>query len=338
MHDAPFRSAAALLLLLLLWIATPLSGAAAAGALADAQRALDSGDAQTAIARIDAALAQSRDKADRGALLLARGTARLMLGQEADGEADLRRALELDPSMRQGWLNLAGLSIARERYADAQMALERAEALEPSADDNDLNLGTVLLLQGEREAAAVRYARYLARHSDNPVAYFTIAGNHALVGSEADAVGHLRRAVALDEQIRLRIRNDRKFALFTSDAYLRLLSTDTYRVPADHRTAAGAFRTPYSRTDRTLINAVLDALRASDVRFQPTVEATDDWALVWTDEMRIKVTNQPNGTGVVRMSAPPEGFAEAAWRQRTDQILRAINAALTPRLGERRPG
>ena len=70
-----------------------------------------------------------------------------MLGDMEPGRRDLDRALELDPELRQGWLNRAALAVAEERYADAVAAFRRAEALDPAAPENDLNVGTAQLLQ-----------------------------------------------------------------------------------------------------------------------------------------------------------------------------------------------
>ena len=78
------------------------------------------------------------------------------------GEQDLRRSLELDPRQRQGWLNLAALELVSVRYDAAYQAFLRAEALDPKAPDNDVNIGAALLFLGKLEEASGRFERYLA--------------------------------------------------------------------------------------------------------------------------------------------------------------------------------
>ena len=75
----------------------------------------------------------------------------------------------------QGTLNLGD--------AAALEAFTRAERLDPTAADNSLNIGAVLLLAGQREAASDRFRRYLEANSEN-----------------ADANNAVRDTIALNAQ------------------------------------------------------------------------------------------------------------------------------------------
>ncbi|MEM8964389.1 MAG: tetratricopeptide repeat protein [Acidobacteriota bacterium] len=293
--------------------------------LDEAQRQLDAEQPQVALGITDQVI--DREGASGRALLI-RSTAKIQLGLVEDGQRDLRRALELDPALRQGWLNLAGIEIAFERWPAALEALREAERLDPGAPDNHLNLGTVLLMKGDIEAAAQRFDRYLASRPNDPDAFFQVAGNYALASDEPRAVAALQRAVAIDERMRMRIRADRRFGLFTSVPFQTLMTTDRYQPPVGaHRTAV-AFQTPYMGEDGELIEAVLKALRAVGETFDPRVEANPRWALIWAD-MRIKLFSQADGTGVVEMTAPVTTMNKTEWERRTQRLLRAIHNELT---------
>ena len=81
------------------------------------------GQPEAAAAFLDSWL-QANPK-DAGALLQ-RSTARFMMDEMETGRRDLERALELDPSLRQGWLNRAALDLADEDHAAALEAFRRA--------------------------------------------------------------------------------------------------------------------------------------------------------------------------------------------------------------------
>lgn len=292
--------------------------------LVDAQAYIDAGNPAQALAVLDNVL--KRGKPDPEALLL-RSTARFMVGRNEDGSDDLRRALELDPTLRQGWLNLAALEVVSERYDKAYKAFLEAEKLDPEAPDNHLNLGAMLLLTGDAEGAEEHFAQYTRRRSEDAEAHFLVASNYALVGQETMAVRYLSRAVSLDERMRMRARADRKFGVFSSPAYVQLMTTDTYQPPADAHQVAAAFEVPYDEEDTRLLDAVIDALGQRGEAFDPKVEVNPEWALIWAD-MRIKVYSQSASSGVVSLSAPAERFTTEAWHRRSQALFRAVHDAL----------
>ena len=282
-----------------------------------------------------------KDKSNAAALLL-RSMAHAMLGDASAAYDDLEKAVRVDPGMRQAWLNLAGLEIAEGRFDAAYEALIEARKIDPSADDNHLNLGAVLLMSGRTDDAEPHFRAYLDANPESAEAAYLVASNYALRTLVDTAVVHLSRAIELDERMRLRARSDDRFlTLDASPAYRRLLGTDSWATPTDwHRTAA-AFSEPYRSNDPKLVYAVLEALGKLGLQYDPNIEATLEWALIW-GELRIKIYNQENGTGVVALHAPNERFSSDAWHRSSQEIFRAVQEALTnaeprrPRLPSRR--
>ena len=294
--------------------------------LAMAQRLLDQGQATQALEVLGEVL--KKEKKNARALFL-RSTARIMEGDLGNGFKDLQLALKLDPSLRQGWLNLAGIEIAEGRFDAAYKALLEAQRLDPRAPDNDLNLGAVLVMQGELERAAGHFDSYLATEGTSAEAHFLVAANYALAGAEQPALKHLKGAIELDEHFRLRAREDERFLRLSSLDYKVLLNTDLYAVPADAHQLAAAFKVPYRQSDNKLLYAVLDALKQLGETYDPKIEANPRWALIWA-EMRIKVTNQSDGTGVVRLSAPADRFTTDEWHRRSQALFATILQILGP--------
>ena len=213
--------------------------AAAAGqpadSLARAAELIDAGKPTEAIVLLDERLR----RAEEPRALLLRSTARFLLGELEPGEKDLRRALELDPSQRQGWLNLAALELASVHYDAAYQAFLRAETLDPKAPDNDVNLGAALLYLGRLEEASARFERYLGAQPTSGEAYYLVATNYAAAGYAALALRHLTDAIHRDEKTRLRARTDPNFSqIATTPEYQRLLATDLF-VAAPGRSRRG---------------------------------------------------------------------------------------------------
>ncbi len=292
--------------------------------LARARAYLDNGEPEAALLLTNEVLAKGKPNAEA---LLLRSTGRAMTADLRGRFEDLQRALNIDPALRQGWLNLAGLEIAEGRYKAAYNALRKAQALDPSAVDNYLNLGAVLVLQKQLEPAREQFAEYLKREGSSAEANYLVAANYALARYQQPAVEHLRRAVELDERIRLRARSDDRFLGIDDRPFRELLNTDLYTLPAGSHSRAAAFRVPHNPVDNRLLYAVLEALNRLGVDYSPGVETSADWALIW-GEMRIKVHNQANGTGVVSLSAPADRFTAEGWQHSTQELLGTIHRIL----------
>lgn len=288
--------------------------------LARAQELLDRGEAE-AVLTLLAPLVRG-ERADPRALLLA-SSAKIQAGDEAGGRVDLEKALKLDPKLRQGWLNLAAIEIAGKHYEKAYADLVEAQKLDPAAHDSELNLGAVLLLEGKLEPASQHFQRYLALEASSADALYLVATNYANAGYSALALDALERSIAFDEHSRLRARLDANFNdLAKSSGFQRLLTTDGYRPPAGAYTARQVYPIRYDAADGKLLAAVLDGLRTSGEAFDPNVEVTADWALLW-GEIRVKVLRDASG-GAVELSAPPDRMTPAEWHRRTEKLLREI--------------
>ncbi len=308
-------------------LAAPRLAAAAtpAQSLAKAQELVDAGTPRQALPLLDDLL--RREPGNARALLL-RSTARFLSDDLAGGKQDLDRALELDPTLRQGWLNRAGLEVAAKRYDAALAAFAQAEKLDPRAPENDLDIGAVLLLQGKLQAASGRFESYLAKQPASADASYQVASNYAAAGYAALAVGHLRRAVDLDERSRLRARADPNFAGLAKDAhYQELMATDRYRPAAGSHVASRTYDTPYDPADGALLSAVVESLQLAGERFDPRVETTPDWALIWGD-LRIKVSRAADGKGLVEASAPFERMPIGDWQRRTGKLFQQVAVQL----------
>lgn len=302
--------------------------------LARAQELLDSGEPQAALELLDA-IVKKRAR-DPQALLL-RSTARFMLGDLERGREDLDRALAEQPGLRQGWLNRAALDVAEGRYDEALQAFLRAEELDPSAADNDLNIGAVLLLQDGLGPASERFDRYLRNNPYSSDAFYLVATNYAIGGYATLAVEHLRRAIEIDEKTRLRARTDANFAeLGTHPQFQEILANDSYRLPPGAHFASRFFDAPYAGGNGRLLDAVIEALQFSSRPLDRRIEVTPSWALIWSD-LRVKVSGEGEGRGAVELSAPAERFTPSEWEERSEALFREITARLIeplPRAGD----
>ncbi len=315
-------------LVLFLAAAAAVAGPPMEERLATAQDLLDAGDAEAALDLLDR-LVKTKPPDARAFLL--RSTALFMMGEVARGRRDLERSLEIDPSLRQAWLNLAALDLSEKRYPQALEALEKAKEIDPSAPDNDLNIGAVLLLQGRLQDATDHFSAYLQRSSPSAQALYLVATNYAMAGYADPAIEHLQRAIELDEKTRLTARTDPNFRDLESNArYQSVLNTDTYRPPPGAHERVLEVEIPYEGSDSVLLRAVLDALQFSGQPFDRRVEATPDWALIW-GEMRIKLTRTADNRGTIHCSAPAERFTSSQWRQKTEALMREITIRLQTR-------
>ncbi len=290
-----------------------------------AQAALDQGRSEEALRLIEPLLKREGKNARA---LLVRSTARCMEGDLERCRADLDRALALDPTLRQGWLNRSALAIADKRYDDALAALAEAEKLDPRAADNALNQGAVELLAGRLEPATAQFRRYLDRDPAASDAWYLVATNFAFSGYAALAVQHLERAVALDERQRARARADANFAELANHAgFQRLLSTDTWQAPAGSSTAARVYSARWEGSSTPLLVAVLNALQVGGTPMSSRVEVTDEWALLWAD-VRIKLVKASDASTRIELTAPPGKFPGAAWDERSRELFSAFELEL----------
>lgn len=325
------RRLSALLLALSLLLPALAGRAAESGLASDleaAQRLVDAGRPLEALPLLEPWTKGKRASAE--ALLLA-STARFMLGDLERGRQQLDTALTADPALRQGWLNLGALHVADGAYDAALAAFERAEKLDPRAADNALNLGAVYLLRGELDPARERFARYVERRTaegDDAAAeaHYLVASNYAVAGYRRSAIEHLASAFALRERFRLRARTQATFDPLREDpAFQRLMQRDAYTPPAGARRAVRSFETRYDAERGELLGAVIDALGDAGMAFDPRVEVTPEWALIWGD-VRIKVSNDAEGRGLVEIVSLGEDWTDERWVATSEEIFRRTAA------------
>lgn len=291
-----------------------------AGAAAKAQELLDAGEPEKANALLEPLLKGGKPDAR---LVLLHSSALILAGDNEAGRKEIERALTLDPSLRQAWLHRAALEVLDKNYDAAYADFAQAQKLDPAAEDNALNLGAVLLLQGKLQPANEQFQRYLQANPASADAAYLVATNYAMSGYNALAMQSLQNAIALDERARLRARVDDNFAaLGRTPAFQQLLATDSFQPPAGSYRLTQTYTTQYETEKGKLLNAVLDALRSTKMPFDPNVEVTADWALVF-GEIRIKVARGADG-GVLELSAAPNRMTPQQWQERTQRLLREI--------------
>lgn len=309
------------LLLLSLLVFTALTAAPARAddaQLAKIEKLIDDGDGPQALALLQKTIKGQPTPREQ----MLRGSARILLGELKAGGNEIEEALGRDPTLRRGWLNLAALDIAEGKYAVAYESFKKAQALDPNAPDSYLNLGACLMMMGRSAEAREHFDRYLSLRA-TAEDYYLVAANYALGRAYDLVVKTLEKAIALDERMRLRARSDDRFLLVDTLEYRVLLFTDNYQPPADHYKTAAAFKQSYSQQNDKLVRAALEGLRRSGLRYEQEVEATARWVIVWGD-LRMKIANQENGTGVISLSAPKSRFTPELWSQKTQEIFRSV--------------
>jgi tetratricopeptide (TPR) repeat protein len=288
--------------------------------LAAAQAKLDAGDAEGALKLLDPLVKREPKLAQA---LLLRATARLMLG-EAGGKDDLDKAIALDPTLRQAWLDRAAVAVSEKRYDAALADFEKARALDPADADGLLNIGAVQLLLGRLDDATKSFQDYLGQRAGDAAAYYLVAKNYALTGYAGLAVQNLQQAVALDERMRASARGDDNFSdLASNPRFQELLRADTYRMPADALHAERVYPASYAAGRGPLLLATMDALQALGESFDARVEVTPEWALLW-GRMRIKLSDDAKGQGQVALTAPAAAMSAGEWQQNSARLLDAI--------------
>jgi hypothetical protein len=187
------------------------------------------------------------------------------------------------------------------------------------------------LLLGRLDEAARSFETYLAAHPTDAQAQYVVARNYAMGGYAGLAISSLQKAVAMDERMRAAARTDANFAALESNPrYQGLLAHDGWRAPLGTRTARRSVPGGYLAGRGPLLQATLDALHALREPYEPRVEVTPEWALLW-GAMRIKLSDAPDGGGVVELSAVPGAMSAADWERRSDLLLDSIAVQVAKR-------
>lgn len=129
------------------------------------------------------------------------GAEALLAGEISRAEPLLRRALELEPELAEGWNNL-GLAARRAgRLPEAIADLEQALAVEPDFVPALENLSRIYRLAGDGPRAEAAAARSLELKTRNPYYLLTRAVDSLREGRLDEAEELARRARRLDKRI-----------------------------------------------------------------------------------------------------------------------------------------
>jgi tetratricopeptide (TPR) repeat protein len=115
-------------------------------------------------------------------------------GRSAEGMANFRRALELNPELLEVRMHFGNLLAAMGRPAEAIEQYERALALDPRRVELHTNLGLALMRLGRPADAVSQYERVLADVPDFVAVRVSLATALVAVGRLPDAVGRLDEA------------------------------------------------------------------------------------------------------------------------------------------------
>lgn len=299
-----------------------------AAVLAAAQARIDQDDPGGALDLLGPLI--KRDSKLAKAYLL-RATARLMLG-EAGGKEDLDKAIALDATLRQAWLDRAAVAVAEKRYDAALADFQKARELDPTDADGILNVGVAQLLLGRLDEASRSFQEYLGQRPRDAAANYLVARNYALGGYAGLALQSLQQAIALDERVRAAVRADANFGDLAAGnpRFQELLRVDTYAPPAGTPHAERSYPGAYAAGRGPLLPATLDALQTLGEPVDPRVEVTEDWALLW-GALRIKLSDAADGQGRVALTPRAEGMTDAEWKQKSARLLDTILIQLAKR-------
>jgi len=147
----------------------------------------------------------------RSALLHANvGEVFRLLGQQDDADRHLKLALEIDPSLAQGWNSIGLRAHDRANYAEAESAYRQALRLRPEFAPALINLANALAALNRRREAVLALQSALRIERDNPIALTNLGqiladtGDATLLGA---AEAHCRRALAVGPERSLAIHN-----------------------------------------------------------------------------------------------------------------------------------
>lgn len=146
---------------------------------------------------LDELRAAVREEPESAKAHLKLGSALLKAGFQREAEQELRRSIELEPSLVEGWVNLAGALFLRWDFRGCVEANAKAIAHDPGRTRPYYNQGLGYLYLGEAEPMLECFETVVEREPDNGGGhYYKAVALHGLKRSDEARVS-LNRAMAL---------------------------------------------------------------------------------------------------------------------------------------------
>lgn len=125
------------------------------------------------------------------------GLAYAALGRMTSAEKAYRRAVELDPGLLEGWVNLAGTLLLQWRFEESLEASRKAVALRDDLAMVHFNMGQACLYLGDAEGLVKCNRRVLELEPDHPAGNYFLAVGLMAQKKVAEARFFMERAMRL---------------------------------------------------------------------------------------------------------------------------------------------
>jgi len=157
---------------------------------------------------------------------LGRLLGRHAVGRLQDGEAALRQAIELDPTLAEAWNSLAVVLRLQANLEEAEQAARRAVELAPDTVGPHNNLANLYMALENYDEAEREYRYAIELDDSHAKPYYNLACLYAILGRTDEAIKHLEAAVQRAAVLRLEAAGDPDLASLRSDPrFGRLIAT-----------------------------------------------------------------------------------------------------------------
>lgn len=89
------------------------------------------------------------------------------MGRARDAEGYLRRAVAIDPGLKEGWYNLADVTDDQDRFTEAISCLKQCLRLDPDYADAHFNIAAIYERDGQPKGARRHWNNYLEFDHDS---------------------------------------------------------------------------------------------------------------------------------------------------------------------------
>lgn len=137
-----------------------------------------------------------QNRAASATTLVTLAAERTAAGDDAGAHALLRQATDTDPASPNAWFQLGIVSHRLARWAEARTAFLRTVGLRPLLAPARVNLGLVLLEDGDAHAALPHLRRAVELAPGNTNARFLLARAQRRLGQREEAADNLRHVIA----------------------------------------------------------------------------------------------------------------------------------------------